>query len=332
MLPATMRYVAYTPSPDPATLHVAEGPVPRPGPGEILIKVRYAGINRPDVFQRKGLYPAPPGASPILGLEVAGEVAALGEHADIWQVGDPVTALAPGGGYAEYCVVPARHALPVPANVPLEQAAGLPENWFTVWSNLRDIARLKAGERLLVHGGSSGIGLAAIQLGKLTGAQVFTTVGTAEKAAACRAFGADGVVEYRRQDFVEEIRAATNGEGVDVILDMVGGDYVQKNVSLLRRDGRLVYIAFLNGSKTSFDFLPVMTKRLTITGSTLRPRSREEKEAIREALLEHVWPALTEGRVKSRIHATFPLDQAAEAHRLMESSAHIGKILLAVAP
>lgn len=332
MLPDSMRYVAYTPSPDPATLHVAQGPVPKPGPGEILVQVRYAGINRPDVFQRKGLYPPPPGASPILGLEVAGEVAALGEGVDAWRVGDPVVALAPGGGYAEYCAVPAGHALPVPAGVPLEQAAGLPENWFTVWSNLRDIAHLKAGERLLVHGGSSGIGLAAIQLGKLTGAQVFTTVGNAEKAAACRAFGADGVVEYRRQDFVEEIRAATNGEGVDVILDMVGGDYIQKNVSLLRRDGRLVYIAFLNGSKVPFDFLPVMTKRLTITGSTLRPRSREEKEAIRDALLAHVWPALAEGRVKSRIHATFPMEQAAEAHRLMESSAHIGKILLAVAP
>lgn len=332
MLPDSMRYVAYTPSLDPATLHVAEGPVPKPGPGEVLVKVRYAGINRPDVFQRKGLYPPPPGASPILGLEVAGEVAALGEGVDAWRLGDLVVALAPGGGYAEYCAVPARHALPVPAGVPLEQAAGLPENWFTVWSNLRDIARLKAGERLLVHGGSSGIGLAAIQLGKLTGAQVFTTVGNVEKAAACRAFGADGVVEYRRQDFVEEIRAATNGEGVDVILDMVGGDYIQKNVSLLRRDGRLVYIAFLNGSKVPFDFLPVMTKRLTITGSTLRPRSREEKEAIRDALLAHVWPALAEGRVKSRIHATFPMEQAAEAHRLMESSAHIGKILLAVAP
>ncbi|HEX5391753.1 MAG TPA: NAD(P)H-quinone oxidoreductase [Rhodocyclaceae bacterium] len=325
-----MRYIDHGAGGAPASMQLAEGPVPTPGAGEILIEVHYAGINRPDVLQRAGKYPPPPGASPVLGLEVAGRVAALGPGVTEWQVGDLVTALAPGGGYAEYCVVSAGHALPVPEGLDLAHAAALPENWFTVWANLRDMCRLSAGERLLVHGGSGGIGLAAIQLGKLTGCEVFTTVGNAEKAEACRAFGADHVINYRQEDFRERIKEITQEKGVDVVLDMVGGSYVQKNLSVLRKDGRLCFIAFLEGSKGEFDLMPVMVKRLTITGSTLRPRSVAEKTAIRDALLAHVWPAVADGRVKSRIHAVFPLAEAAKAHEVMESSSHIGKIVLQV--
>ncbi len=313
-------------------MHVAEGPPPVPGPGEILIEVNFAGVNRPDVIQRSGRYPPPSGASPILGLEVAGRVAALGAGVDSWKIGDLVTALVPGGGYAEFCVTPSLHALPVPAGLSLAEAAGLPETWFTVWANLIDMARLKAGERLLVHGGSSGIGLTAIQLARLLGVEVIVTVGSPEKAAFCRAFGADHAIDYRQEDFLPKVKEITAGEGVDVVLDMVGGAYIQKNVSLLRRDGRLVMIAFLEGSKTEFDFMPVMLKRLTLSGSTMRPRSVAEKAAIRDALLQKVWPALAGGRLKPHLFATFPLAAAGEAHRLMESSRHIGKIMLQVKP
>lgn len=325
-----MRYIDHGTGGGADCMHLAEGPAPTPAAGEILIEVHYAGINRPDVLQRAGKYPPPPGASPVLGLEVAGRVTALGEGVTEWKVGDMVTALTPGGGYAEYCVVPAGHALPVPAGLDLAEAAALPENWFTVWANLRDICHLSQGERLLVHGGSGGIGLAAIQLGKLTGCEVFTTVGNEEKAEACRAFGADHVINYRQEDFRERIKAITQDKGVDVVLDMVGGSYFQKNLSVLRKDGRLCFIAFLEGSKGEFDLMPVMLKRLTITGSTLRPRSVSEKTAIRDALRTHVWPAVADGRVKSRIHAVFPLAEAAKAHALMESSSHIGKIVLQV--
>jgi len=325
-----MKYITYSTAGTPQSMQVVEGAKPSPAAGEILIEVHYAGVNRPDVAQRSGSYPPPPGASPTLGLEVSGRVVALGAGVSEWQVGDNVTALTPGGGYAEYCVTPATQALPIPQGMSLAEAAGLPETWFTVWANLMEIGRLKAGERLLVHGGSSGIGLAAIQLARHVGAQVIVTVGSAEKAAFCKNYGADFTINYRQEDFVERVKEITAGEGVDVILDMVGDGYLQKDVSLLRRDGRLVMIAFLEGSKTSFDFLPVMLKRLTLSGSTMRPRSVTEKAAIRDALRRHIWPSLADGRLKHHLFATFPLAQAAEAHRLMESSRHIGKIVLRV--
>jgi len=330
LLPPEMKHIAYGTAGTPESMQVVQGPAPVPGAGEILIEVAYAGVNRPDVAQRSGRYPPPPGASPILGLEVAGRVAALGPGVTEWQVGDNVTALTPGGGYAEYCVAPAAHALPVPAGMGLAEAAGLPETWFTVWANLVDIGRLKAGERLLVHGGSSGIGLTAILLARHLGVQVFVTVGSPEKAEFCRAYGADFALDYKTEDFVARVKELTAGEGVDVVLDMVGGSYLQRDLSVLRRDGRLVMIAFLGGSKTEFDFLPVMLKRLTLSGSTMRPRSVAEKGAIRDALLRQIWPSLAAGQLKPHLFATFPLDQAAEAHRLMESSRHIGKIVLQV--
>ncbi len=313
----------------PEVLVPATGAVPEPKPGEVLIEVAYAGVNRPDVLQRSGRYPPPPDASPVLGLEVAGRIAAVGEGVARWQAGDAVTALTPGGGYAEFCTAPAVQVLPIPSGMDLCQAASLPENWFTVWANLMDHGRLAAGETLLVHGGSSGIGLAAIQLGKLVGCRVLTTVGSPEKAAFCKAWGADAAIDYRAGDFTEAVKAATGGAGVDVVLDMVGASYFQRNLSLLKRDGRLVSIAFLEGSRGEFDLMPIMLKRLVVTGSTMRPRTLAEKEAIRDALEGRVWPAIAEGRVRSHVHATFPLAEAAEAHRLMESSRHIGKIMLA---
>ena len=303
---------------------------PSPAAGEILIEVAYAGVNRPDVLQRAGVYPPPPGASGVLGLEVSGRVSALGEGVAGWQIGDRVAALTPGGAYAEYCVAPAAHALPVPESMDMAVAAALPETWFTVWANLIDMGRLRRGERLLVHGGSSGIGLSALALARHVGAETFVTVGGAEKAAFCREFGADHVIDYRQEDFVGRVREMTGGEGVDVILDMVGGDYLPKDVRLLRRDGRLLLIAFLAGSKVNFDFMPVMMKRLTITGSTMRARSFAEKAAICDALRVSVWPALADGTLRTHIGATFPLARAGEAHRLMESGRLIGKIVLDV--
>jgi NADPH2:quinone reductase len=311
-------------------LVLRNGPQPQPGPGEVLVEVEYAGVNRPDLLQRSGRYPPPPGASPVLGLEVAGRIVALGADVTGWQIGARVAALAPGGGYAEYCVVPAGHVLPLPEGMEMRLAAALPETWFTVWANLIELGRLKAGERLLVHGGASGIGLAAIELARHVGAEVWVTAGGAEKTAFCRDFGAHQAIDYQQADFVERVMALSGGEGIDVVLDMVGGPYLQKDIGLLRRDGRLVLIAFLQGSRTSFDFLPVMMKRLTITGSTMRARSVAEKQAIRDALQAAVWPALADGRLKTHIHAEFPLAQAAQAHQLMESNRHIGKIVLRV--
>ncbi len=327
-----MRQIIYGVEGTPESIQVAEGDRPQPGAGEILIEVHFAGINRPDVLQRSGRYPPPPGASPILGLEVSGMVAALGEGVTEWKVSDCVTALVPGGGYAEYCVAPAAHALPIPEGLDMAQAAALPETWFTVWANLVDLGRLKAGERLLVHGGSSGIGLTAIQLARHLGVESIVTVGSEEKARFCRDFGADHAINYRQDDFVQKVKEITAGEGVDVILDMVGGSYLQKNVNLLRRDGRMVLIAFLEGSKTEFDFMPVMLKRLTITGSTMRPRTVAEKTAIRDALLKNIWPEIAACRLRPHLHAVFPLAEAGKAHHLMESSAHIGKIVLQVKP
>jgi putative PIG3 family NAD(P)H quinone oxidoreductase len=323
-----MRQIEYGADGSPDSMRIVEAPRPQPGPGEILIEVHFAGINGPDLAQRQGRYPPPPGASPVLGLEVAGRVAETGTGVSEWKVGDRVTALVPGGGYADYCVTSERHALPIPDGLTLAQAAGLPETWFTVWANLIERAGLKAGERVLIHGGSSGIGLAAIALARLVGAEPLVTVGSAEKAQFCRDFGASVAIDYRQEDFVARVRQVTDKEGVDVVLDMVGGPYLQKNVSVLKRDGRLVQIAFQQGSKVEFDFMPVMIKRLTITGSTMRPRTVEEKGRIRDALLREVWPALAAGRVRTHVFGTYPLQNAAEAHRVMESSRHIGKLLL----
>jgi len=325
-----MKHIAYGPEGTPDSMLLVEGDRPVPAAGEMLIEVKYAGVNRPDVLQRSGRYPPPPGASSILGLEVSGRVAALGEGVDGWRIGDRVAALTPGGGYAEYCVAPAAHTLPIPQGMTMAEAAGLPETWFTVWANLMDIGRLKPGERLLVHGGSSGIGLTAIQLARHVGAEISVTVGSAEKLAFCQAFGADHVINYREEDFVARVKEITAGQGVDVVLDMVGGAYLQKDISVLRRDGRLVLIAFLEGSKTEFDFLPVMMKRLTISGSTMRSRTLAEKAAICDALRQHIWPSLAAGDLRGHLCATFPLARADEAHRLMESGRHIGKIVLQV--
>jgi len=327
-LPETMRYVDHGAGGPPSVLAIATGPVPKMEDGDVLIRVAWAGVNRPDVLQRSGSYPPPPGASPILGLEVAGTVAALGEGVAEWKVSDRVTALVTGGGYAEYCVAPAAHALPIPDGLDLAQAAALPETWFTVWSNLFHGHEVPPGARLLVHGGAGGIGSTAVQLARHLGVECLVTVGSEEKARFCRDFGADHAINYREAEFVQQVKALTGGEGVDVVLDMVGAPYLQKNLSVLRRDGRLVLIAFLEGSKGEFDLMPVMLKRLTVTGSTMRPRSVAEKTAIRDALLQHIWPEIAAGRLLPHIHATFPLAQAGEAHKLMESSAHVGKIVL----
>lgn len=315
----------------PECMQLVVGGVPAPQAGEILIQVVCAGVNRPDVLQRAGKYPPPAGASPILGLEVAGRVATLGAGVTDWKVGAGVTALVPGGGYAEYCTAPACHALPIPQGMDFAQAAALPENWFTVWANLVDLGRLTAGERLLVHGGASGIGLTAIHLAKHLGIECIVTVGNDSKAQFCLAFGAAHAINYRTADFAEQIRILTDGAGVDVVLDMVGAPYFQRNLSLLRRDGRLVSIAFLEGSRGEFDLLPIMMKRLTCTGSTMRSRTVEEKKAIRDALAAAIWPRLTRGDLLPHIFARFPLAQAAAAHQLMESGKHIGKIVLDVA-
>jgi NADPH:quinone reductase len=323
-----VRQIECGPDGSPDSMRVVEAERPSPKAGEILIEVHFAGVNGPDLKQRAGEYPPPPGASPVLGLEVAGRVIELGAGVREWKVGDFVTALVPGGGYAEYCVTHERHALPIPEGLTPAQAAGLPENWFTVWANLIDRASLKAGERVLIHGGSSGIGLAAIGLARLIGAHPIVTVGNAHKAQFCRDFGAEVAIDYRQEDFVARIKEITAQEGVDVVLDVVGGPYLQKNVSILKREGRLAQISFLQGSKVEFDFMPLMIKRLTITGSTIRPRSVEDKARIRDALLSNVWPALASGQVKTHLFGVYPLEKAGEAHRIMESSQHIGKLVL----
>jgi putative PIG3 family NAD(P)H quinone oxidoreductase len=331
MIPTKMRFVTHGQGGGPEVLEIAETATPIPGPREVLIEVEFAGVNRSDILQRAGKYPPPPGASPILGLEVAGRVVARGAEVNEWKVGDAVCALTPGGGYSEYCLTDASHCLPIPLGLDFKRTAALPENLFTVWANLIERGRLKAGEIVLIHGGSSGIGYMAIQLAKQHGARVFTTVGNDRKAEFCRALGADLVINYRTQDFVSQIQNYTDKRGVDVILDMVGGDYVVKNVRLLGLEGRLVQIAFLQGSQLpDFDLMPIMARRLTITGSTLRPRTIAQKAAIARNLREHIWPLLEAGKLKVVIHRVFPLAQAADAHRLMEQSQHIGKILLQV--
>ena len=327
-LPSEMRHIAIDQPGGPEALVPATGPLPVPSEGELLIEVTAAGVNRPDVLQRKGGYPAPPGASEIPGLEVAGRVAALGPGTTRYSVGDEVCALLAGGGYAEYCNVAEAQVLPVPKGLSLLEAAGLPETVFTVWTNVFERGGLEAGESFLVHGGSSGIGTTAIQLAKARGARVLTTVGNEEKAAFCRELGADVVVDYRNEDFVEAAKAENGGKGVNLILDMVGGDYVARNIKALAPEGRLVQIAWLRGAKIEANFTSLMLKRLTWTGSTLRSRSVAEKGAIARAVEEHVWPLVEAGKLRPIIHETFPLDSAADAHRLMESSKHIGKIML----
>jgi putative PIG3 family NAD(P)H quinone oxidoreductase len=327
-----MRYIDHGQGGPASVLELAEGPKPALKAGEVLIEVQYAGVNRPDVLQRSGSYPPPPGASALLGLEVAGRIVDAAPDVTQWKVGDLACALTPGGGYAEYCAAAAEHCLPVPKGLSVKEAASLPENWFTVYDNVMTRGRLKAGESFLVHGGSSGIGLAAIQLAKvLAGATVYTTVGNAEKAAYCRKLGADVALNYRDQDWAAEIWKLTNKRGVDVILDMVAGEYVMKNIRSLALEGRLVQIAFLKENKIAdFDAMPIMLKRLTFTGSTLRPRTVEQKAAIAKALRENVWPLFESGQLRTFVYKTFPLAEARAAHELMESSTHIGKIMLEV--
>lgn len=325
-LPKLMKSIAIREPGGPDVLVPAEIETPVPGHGEILIRVAAAGVNRPDTIQRMGLYPPPPGAPATPGLEVAGEVVETGAGVTRWRVGDKVCALV-GGGYAEYCLAHESHALPVPKGFSMVEAAALPETFFTVWTNVFERGALKPGETFLIHGGTSGIGTTAIQLASIFGSTVIATAGSAEKCRACEKLGAHAV-NYREQDFVEEVKRLTGGRGADVILDMVGGDYIQRNIQAAATDGRIVSIAFLNGSTAEVNFMPVMLKRLTLTGSTLRPRSIEEKAALAAALEAKVWPLLDAGRVKPLIDKVFPLEQAADAHALMEKSSHIGKIVL----
>jgi NADPH2:quinone reductase len=329
-LPATMRYIAVREPGPPDVLALAEGPRPEPNAGEVLIEVTAAGVNRPDCLQRAGAYPPPPDASPIIGLEVAGTVVARGEGAHGVSIGDRVCALTPGGGYAEYCTTPAGWCLPVPTGMSDVEAASLPETFFTVWNNLFDRGRLRCGESVLIHGGTSGIGLTAIQLAKQIDTTVIATAGSDEKVAFCRAMGADHAINYRTQDFVAEVARITAKRGVDVILDMVGGDYIEKNLRCLALEGRLVVIAFLRGSKVEIDWRHIMLRRLTVTGSTLRASPLERKLELAQSLRQNVWPLLDSREVKTVVHRVFPLAEAAAAHALMESGTLVGKLVLEV--
>ena len=324
----TMRAVEISAPGGPEVLQLTDRPVPTPAHGQVVIKVAYAGVNRPDALQRAGSYAPPPGASDLPGLEASGEVVALGDGVTEVAIGDQVCALLPGGGYAEYVATPAAHCLPVPEGLGLKEAACLPETFFTVWSNVFSRGGLRAGERFLVHGGSSGIGTTAIQLARIFGARVFATAGSAEKCKACMALGAERAINYRDEDFVEVLRAEG---GADLILDMVGGDYLPRNVKALADEGRLVQIAFLQGPKVELNFAQVMMRRLTITGSTLRPQSDLAKARIAEDLRAHVWPLLDSGRIAPVMDSEFPFAEAAKAHERMEGSGHIGKIVLNVA-
>jgi putative PIG3 family NAD(P)H quinone oxidoreductase len=313
---------------EPEVLVPVERPIPKPAADEVLIRVAAAGVNRPDVFQRRGRYAPPPGASDIPGLEVSGVIDKVGSLVTGWRAGDEVCALVTGGGYAEYCVAPAPQCLPVPRGMTVVTAGAIPETFFTVWTNVFQRGRLQRGESILIHGGSSGIGTTAIQLARAMGGRVFATAGSAEKCAACERLGAERCIDYREGDFVAAVRALTGGRGVDVILDMVGGDYFARNIEALAVEGRLVEIATLHGVKAEVNLQTIMGRRLTVTGSTLRPRPVAEKGAIAVELRQQVWPLLESGAVTPIVHATYPLRDAAEAHRVMESSAHIGKLLL----
>jgi NADPH2:quinone reductase len=329
-LPREMTVVEIAAPGGPEQLKAARRPVPKPGDQEVLVKVAAAGVNRPDVMQRQGRYPPPPGASDLPGLEIAGEIAALGAKLSGLSIGDKVTALLPGGGYAEYAIAAAPLCLPVPSGISMVEAAAIPETFFTVWTNLFDRGRCKPGDMVLVHGGTSGIGTTAIQLAAAWGARVFATAGSDEKARACERLGAVRGINYRTEDFVEVIRAQTEGKGIDVTLDMVAGSYVARNLEIAALEGRVVMISLLGGSRAEINMSVILAKRLTLTGSTLRSRTVAQKAAVAEAVRKNVWPLLAAGRVRPVIHATFPLAEAAEAHRLMETSNHIGKIVLTV--
>ncbi|MGO4328636.1 NAD(P)H-quinone oxidoreductase [Cupriavidus sp. 2TAF22] len=325
-----MKYISHGPGTGADTLVLKQADAPRPAAREVLIRVAFAGVNRPDVLQRLGLYNPPPSACPYLGLEVSGTVVQVGEAVTKWKVGDKVCALTHGGGYAEFCAADERHCLPVPAGLTLQQAAALPENYITVWANLFAGKLVSAGKSILIHGGSSGIGITAIQLAREVGADVAVTAGNAQKLAICRQHGASHLINYREQDFNDVVAEVTGGRGVDVVLDMVGGRYIEKNLRALALDGALVQIAFLEGSRVEIDLLPVMLKRLNMTGSTLRARTPENKAELIEGLRSAFWPVLEQGRCLPLIHAIMPLADAGKAHALMESSTHAGKILLEV--
>lgn len=327
-LPAQMTAISIAEPGGPEALQPQQMAVPKPGAGEVLIKVAAAGVNRPDVMQRQGLYPPPKGASPIPGLEIAGEVVDTGPQVNRYQPGDKICALVTGGGYAEYCTADEQATLPLPAGVDVIEAAALPETFFTVWINVFERAGLQPGEVFLVHGGTSGIGTTAIQLASAFGARVFATARGTDKGAVCSRLGAERAIDYETEDFVEVVKSATSGHGADVILDMVGGDYVQRNIACAAEDGRIHHIAFVRGSKVEVDLMRMMLKRITLTGSTLRARPSEVKARIARALEENVWPLLESGKVRPVIDSSYPLTEAAQAHRRMETNAHIGKILL----
>jgi NADPH2:quinone reductase len=326
-----MRAVEISRPGGPEVLRLTTRPVPQPGAGEVLIEVSAAGINRPDCLQRAGVYPAPPGASDLPGLEISGRIAMVGEGVSQWKQGDLVCALTPGGGYAQYCVTPASHCLPIPVGLTPAEAASLPETFFTVWINVFDRAGLASGETLLVQGGSSGIGVTAIQMAHAFGNRVFATAGTEEKCTACETLGAERCINYATEDFVEAINRSTDGKGVDVILDMVGGDYVPRELKCLAIDGRLSLIGFQRGDMATLNMTSILMRRLTVTGSTLRPRTVEYKAATANVLREKVWPLIESGQIRPVIYKSFPLTEAAQAHALMESGAHVGKIVLEVA-
>ncbi|MFZ4688194.1 MAG: NAD(P)H-quinone oxidoreductase [Polymorphobacter sp.] len=329
-IPSTMIAIDPEKPGGPDVLIASSRPVPQPGPGDVLVRVMAAGVNRPDVLQRMGLYPMPPGTPTIPGLEIAGTIVAVGDAVTRWRVGDAVCALVTGGGYAEYCIAPAGQCLPVPAGMAMTDAAGLPETWFTVWSNVIDRGHARYGETMLVHGGTSGIGITAIQLSQVLGLRVIVTAGSAEKCAAALAAGAAHAIDYSTQDFVAETARITENRGVDVVLDMVGGDYVPRNIQCLADDGRHVSIAFQRGPRGDVDLAAVMRKRLTLTGSMLRPRPLAFKTAIAETLEGAIWPEFESGRLHAMTDRVFPLAQAAEAHRRMEAGSHVGKIVLSV--
>ncbi len=329
-IPKSMTCIEITEPGGPEVLKPTTRPVPEPGPGEVLLRVAAAGINGPDIYQRRGFYPAPPGVTDIPGLEVSGTVVATGNEVDQWREGDQVCALTAGGGYAEYCVAPAPQCLPIPKGLDLVQAAALPETFFTVWTNVFERARLRPGESFLVHGGGGGIGTTAIQVASALGARVFTTEGEADKCSACERLGAERAINYTTEDFVAVIKELTGKKGVDVILDIVGGDYVSRNIACLARDGRLVNIAFRKGSKVEIDLMPIMLKRLTLTGSTLRIQPVERKAEIAAALREQVWPLIEAGKIAPMVHARLPMSKADEGHRIMDAAGHVGKIMLVV--
>ncbi len=326
-----MKVIDHRPGGDASCIRLIEADQPAPKAGEVLIQVAFAGVNRPDILQRSGSYPPPPDASPFMGLEVSGTIVAVGDGVPKQRVGEQVCALTPGGGYAEFVVAPADHCMPIPAGLDLRTAACLPETFLTVWANLIERGQLRAGQSVLIHGGSSGIGTTAIGFAKWAGAsRIFTTVGSEDKARVCRELGADRPILYKSEDFAQVIKDETNGQGVNLVLDMVGGDYLPQHLKCLALEGRLVQIAFLSGAKVEMDWTPLMMKRLTFTGSTLRARSVEEKARIALTMQQAIWPELQRGRLLPIIHAEFPLAQAEEAHRLMESSQHVGKIVLKV--